>query len=167
MAPASPSSGLRRRRQLSPPAALLLLLLPALVEGVTRKKRKAPVFDPNAAVEQVHPDVTELNVGVTYMPEECEGYVTSGREFDSSYTQGKPIQFMLGSGRVIPGWEEGLLGMCVGEKRALRIPPHLAYGEEGRPPVIPPSATLIFDTELVAIKPAEEREAELRRQAEL
>jgi len=79
------------------------------------------------------------------------GRFEDGRVFDSS--QGKdPISFQLGAGRVIKGWEEGLQGMKVGEKRQLIIPPALAYGEAGsRDGTIPPNATLHFDVELMGL----------------
>jgi FKBP-type peptidyl-prolyl cis-trans isomerase len=80
------------------------------------------------------------------------GKLQDGTEFDNSYKRGEPIPLTLGEGRVIKGWEEGLLGMKVGEKRELIIPPDLAYGADGRPPVIPKNATLIFDVELVGLK---------------
>lgn len=80
------------------------------------------------------------------------GRLENGTVFDSSYDRGEPLRFKLGAGEVIPGWEIGILGMKVGEKRVLTIPPELAYGEEGIPPVIPPNATLIFDVDLVAVE---------------
>ncbi|BCS28376.1 peptidylprolyl isomerase family protein FPR2 [Aspergillus puulaauensis] len=76
---------------------------------------------------------------------------SDGSEFDASYNRGTPLGFKLGSGRVIKGWDQGLLDMCVGEKRQLTIPPEYGYGERGIGP-IPPSSTLIFDTELVEIE---------------
>jgi peptidylprolyl isomerase len=75
-----------------------------------------------------------------------------GQKFDSSRDRGQPIAIALGSGRVIPGFEEGVSGMKVGGERTLVIPPNLAYGERGAANVIPPNATLIFDVELVDVK---------------
>lgn len=79
------------------------------------------------------------------------GYLTDGRKFDSSIGR-DPFVFPLGRGSVIPGWDEGLLGMKVGEKRRLIIPPQLGYGAEGEGSVIPPNATLVFDVELMQVQ---------------
>jgi FKBP-type peptidyl-prolyl cis-trans isomerase len=78
------------------------------------------------------------------------GKLTDGTEFDNSYKRGEPIKFVLGQGTVIKGWDEGLLGMQVGEKRRLVIPPELGYGPTGQGP-IPANATLIFEVELVGL----------------
>jgi FKBP-type peptidyl-prolyl cis-trans isomerase len=75
-----------------------------------------------------------------------------GRQFDSSRTQGQPFRFPLGTGQVIKGWDQGVVGMKVGESRRLIIPADLAYGDSGAGGVIPPGATLVFDIDLVAIE---------------
>ncbi|MGB8012338.1 MAG: FKBP-type peptidyl-prolyl cis-trans isomerase [Terriglobales bacterium] len=80
------------------------------------------------------------------------GWLTTGKKFDSSVGTGHPFDFLLGGGQVIKGWDEGVAGMKVGGKRQLRIPPDLAYGAKGYPGAIPPSATLIFDVQLVDVK---------------
>jgi peptidylprolyl isomerase len=76
------------------------------------------------------------------------GKLLNGKKFDSSYDRQQPIEFSVGSGQVIKGWDEALLGMKKGEKRVLIIPPQLGYGPSGRGP-IPPNATMVFDVELV------------------
>ncbi|CAI9762879.1 unnamed protein product [Fraxinus pennsylvanica] len=110
-------------------------------------------------------DVTELQIGVKYKSATCEvqahkgdkvkvhyrGKLTDGTVFYSSFERGDSIEFELGSGQVIKGWDQGLLRMCLGEKRKLKIPSKLGYGDQGSPPTIPGGATLIFDTELVGV----------------
>lgn len=75
-----------------------------------------------------------------------------GREFDSSLKRGEPLEFVLGTGRVIKGWDQGIKGMKVGGKRTLIIPSHLAYGSRGAGTMIAPGADLIFDVHLVDVK---------------
>jgi len=109
----------------------------------------------------------KLRIGVTHRPETCTqktqngdqlsmhytGKLEDGTVFDSSVTRGQPFSFKIGAGQVIKGWDQGLLGMCIGEKRKLKIPASLGYGARGSPPKIPGGATLIFETELLDITP--------------
>src|SRR3989344_3198058 len=76
------------------------------------------------------------------------GTLEDGQKFDSSLDRGQPFSFQLGAGTVIRGWDQGLLGMKIGEKRRLVIPPELGYGSRGSGGVIPPDATLIFEVEM-------------------
>jgi len=87
------------------------------------------------------------NVSVHY-----EGSLLSGKVFDSSYERKEPIDFPLGTGKVIAGWDEGIALLKKGGKARLVIPPHLGYGARGAGRSIPPNATLIFDVELVDVK---------------
>ena len=77
---------------------------------------------------------------------------STGEEFDASYNRGAPLDFPLGAGRVIAGWDQGVVGMKVGGRRQLVIPPHLAYGDRGAGGVIKPGETLIFVVDLVDVR---------------
>lgn len=79
------------------------------------------------------------------------GTLTDGSKFDSSHDRNQPFSFKLGAGQVIKGWEQGIVGMKIGGKRKLEIPPELGYGANGFPPVIPPNSTLIFEVELLGL----------------
>jgi peptidylprolyl isomerase len=76
----------------------------------------------------------------------------SGEQFDASWDRGESFSFKLGSGSVIQGWDQGLVGMKVGGRRELVIPPELAYGPGGSPPTIPPNETLIFVIDLLEVR---------------
>jgi peptidylprolyl isomerase len=89
-------------------------------------------------------DVSMQYVGVLY---------SDGTEFDASWDRGEPFDFKLGGGEVIPGWDQGIVGMKVGGRRELVIPPDLAYGPAGQPPTIPPDATLVFIVDLLEVTP--------------
>jgi FKBP-type peptidyl-prolyl cis-trans isomerase FkpA len=80
------------------------------------------------------------------------GWLESGQQFDSSRARRDPLDFALGAGDVIKGWDEGIPGMRVGGKRKLVIPPALAYAEHGCGGVIPPQATLVFEVELLEVR---------------
>jgi peptidylprolyl isomerase len=111
-----------------------------------------PTFDENGL------GISDIVVGTG--PEALEGdtvlvhysgFLEDGTRFDSSVPRGEPYEVTIGQSNVIQGWHLGLVGMKVGGKRQLTIPPELAYGEAGNPPSIPPNATLIFDIELVSV----------------
>lgn len=79
------------------------------------------------------------------------GWFTDGGKFDSSVDRDEPFTFVLGAGQVIPGWDQGVARMKIGDKVKLTLPPELAYGREGYPGAIPPNSTLIFEVELLSI----------------
>lgn len=105
-------------------------------------------------------EISDLQVGTG--PEATSGrrvsvhYVgvafSTGEEFDASYNRGDPLEFKLGAGQVITGWDSGVAGMRVGGRRQLIIPPHLAYGDRGAGNVIGPGETLIFIVDLLAVR---------------
>ena len=80
------------------------------------------------------------------------GTLLDGTKFDSSLDRNEPFSFTLGAGEVIAGWDQGIVGMRVGGKRKLTIPPNLAYGETGSGSQIPPNSTLVFEVELLGVK---------------
>jgi len=105
-------------------------------------------------IEILTPDITctrKTQSGDTINVHYRGTLASDGTQFDASYDRGQPLSFVVGTGRVIKGWDEGLLDMCIGEKRKLTIPPELGYGQRSMGP-IPAGSTLIFETELVGIK---------------
>jgi len=119
-------------------------------------KPEIDFFDPEPPTDLVMTDVSEgdgaeatsgSSVSVHYV-----GVAhSSGEEFDASYNRGTPLQFRLGAGQVIAGWDQGVQGMKVGGRRQLVIPPHLGYGDRGAGGVIKPGETLIFVVDLLDV----------------
>ncbi|KIK02700.1 hypothetical protein K443DRAFT_677423 [Laccaria amethystina LaAM-08-1] len=112
--------------------------------------------------------VSELKIDTTYMPAECPAKAqpgdairvhytgtlyANGKKFDSSHDRGSPLPLTLGIGQVISGWDKGLQGMCLNEKRTLTIPADMAYGSRGFGNVIPANSPLVFTVELVGLEP--------------
>lgn len=150
----------------------IVVLLVALVVGVV--VISATGEDEEPAVEKTKPEVevpegkppkeletrdievgdgAEVQSGDTVTVEYVGVSYKTGEEFDSSWEREEPFTFQLGSGAVIPGWDQGLVGMKVGGRRELIIPPDLAYGKTGSPPAIGPNETLIFVVDLVDRQP--------------
>ncbi|MEZ5154673.1 MAG: FKBP-type peptidyl-prolyl cis-trans isomerase [Solirubrobacterales bacterium] len=101
------------------------------------------VVDGDGDIAETGDTVTVQYVGVDY---------ETGEQFDASWDNGQPFTFKLGSGQVIPGWDQGVTGMKVGGRRELIVPPDLAYGAQGSPPAIGPNATLVFVIDLLDVK---------------
>ena len=117
----------------------------------TKPEVEVPDGQPPAELETediVVGDGTEAKAGDTVTMEYVGVNYSNGKEFDSSWERDEPFSFQLGSGQVIPGWDQGIPGMKVGGRRELIIPPELAYGESGSPPDIGPNETLIFIVDL-------------------
>lgn len=107
----------------------------------------------DVAIDEVKPGSGDEALRFSVVDVHYTGRLEDGSVFDSSLERGEPFRFTLSAGQVIPGWDMGILGMQVGAKRKLTIPPDLAYGAAGAGGVIPPNATLIFDVELLAVTP--------------
>jgi peptidylprolyl isomerase len=103
-------------------------------------------------VDEIVGDGTEAAAGKTVVAHYVGVAFSTGEEFDSSWNRGDPLAFPLGAGRVIKGWDQGLLGMRVGGRRRLTIPPHLGYGDRGAGAAIAPGETLIFVVDLVDVR---------------
>lgn len=150
---------------------LLAAGLPAADEPAAGEKEKkaAPAATAPAAdsPEAKEPPVVETPSGLRYQDLEVGrgveaypgawvevhyiGWLPNGDEFDSTHRRGRPFGFQLGTGKVIPGWDEGVVGMRVGGRRKLILPPHLAYGERGVAGVIPPNTQLTFEVLLIKV----------------
>lgn len=150
-------------------AILTIAALCASVSAQTKKKKSAVTHKAVAAgPTKVTGEGIKTPEGLTYwdikqgtgptaasgqtVKVDYTGWLTTGKKFDSSVGSGKPFEFKLGAGEVIKGWDIGVAGMKVGGKRQLKIPPDLAYGANGYPPVIPPDSTLVFDVTLRGVQ---------------
>jgi FKBP-type peptidyl-prolyl cis-trans isomerase len=127
----------------------------------------SPAPEGPAVAKQAEPPVVQTASGLRYQDLEVGkgveaypgawvevhyvGYLPNGDEFDSTLARRRPFGFQLGVGKVIAGWDEGVVGMRVGGRRKLIIPPHLAYGERGVPGVIPPNSELTFEVLLLKV----------------
>lgn len=124
-------------------------------------RKEEPAAGPGVNIKEVKDEfkIDDVKVGTGAEAKEGStvkvhytGTLKNGTKFDSSRDKGEPFEFTIGSGQVIKGWDKGVVGMKVGGQRKLTIPYDLAYGEEGKPPTIPPRSTLLFDIELLEVK---------------
>lgn len=122
-------------------------------QGAPKVDEKKLVSGPGGLKYQVLKPGKGATAGHNVVKVHYTGWLENGTKFDSSRDSGQPIEFELGHGQVIKGWDEGVKGMKVGEQRRLVIPSDMAYGPSGRGE-IPPNATLIFDVELMEVKAA-------------
>ena len=128
---------------------------PASAQGASKLDATPKELQKNDAKQGTGPEATPGKTAVVhytgwlYDPAKADG---KGAKFDSSRDRGQPFEFPLGGGRVIKGWDVGVVGMKVGGQRTLIIPPDMGYGARGAGGVIPPNATLIFDVELIEVK---------------
>ncbi|MDO9624088.1 FKBP-type peptidyl-prolyl cis-trans isomerase [Pseudomonas sp.] len=102
-------------------------------------------------IEDIHLGEGKAVVKGALITTQYVGFLENGSTFDSSYERGKPFQCVIGTGRVIKGWDQGLMGMRVGGKRKLFVPAHLGYGEREFGPHIKPNSNLIFEIELLEV----------------
>jgi peptidylprolyl isomerase len=127
------------------------------VTGKAGKKPKVEVTGGTAPKQMVEKELIEGSGAEAKSGDEVTvqyvgvGYKT-GEEFDSSWSRHEPFTFALGAGQVIKGWDKGVVGMKVGGRRELILPPSLAYGSAGAPPAIGPNETLVFVIDLLAVK---------------
>ena len=138
--------------QVAPPTA-------AVSTGTSAQGGGPPAVSGEATVTASGLQITDIEVGTGAEVQAGQtavvnytGWLADGSKFDSSLDRGQPFAFPVGGGRVIRGWDEGVAGMKVGGMRRLIIPSDLAYGPQGRPPIIPANAELTFDVELLEVQ---------------
>jgi FKBP-type peptidyl-prolyl cis-trans isomerase len=143
---------MRNRSMLAAVAALGVSALVIAAEPASQPAGKSETTASGLKITHVAPGTGAKDGDTVYVL--YTGKLADGTVFDTTSKRGdEPIDFVLGKGMVIKGWDEGIKGMQIGEKRVLEIPPDIAYGKEGRPPIIPANATLTFDVELVGLRP--------------
>lgn len=130
---------------------------PAPTVELTKQVTISPTTKPMADIKELKIEDLVTGTGVAVKSGDTitmhySGSLLDGTKFDNSYDRGKPFETQIGVGRVIKGWDEGVIGMKVGGKRRLTIPSELAYGQRGIPGAIPPNSPLIFELELISIK---------------
>ncbi|MBI4529819.1 MAG: FKBP-type peptidyl-prolyl cis-trans isomerase [Deltaproteobacteria bacterium] len=139
----------RHRRKPTPePAAFASWLLIALFLFSSCARTESP----SLKVDDLQPGTGAEAVSGKLVTVHYTGWLVNGTKFDSSVDRNQTLTFRLGAGRVIRGWDEGLVGMKVGGKRKLTIPPRLGYGAKGSGKSIPPNATLIFEIDLLNVR---------------
>jgi FKBP-type peptidyl-prolyl cis-trans isomerase FkpA len=146
------------------PKPLLKFFAAAVLAGSVAACNSKPAVAPTPGVNSMQsvqlktgsgPELTAGKIAVvqyTGWLYEASAPDNKGKQFDSSRSAGQPFRFPVGAGQVIKGWDQGVIGMKIGESRRLIIPADLAYGDSGAGGVIPPGAALIFDIDLVAIE---------------
>jgi FKBP-type peptidyl-prolyl cis-trans isomerase len=131
---------------------LSVILLALTMVGCSSDSPEATVTSSGLQIEElVVGEGESARVGATAVVH-YTGWLVDGTKFDSSVDRDSPFDFVIGEGRVIKGWDEGVATMRVGGKRKLTIPPDLAYGDRGAGDVIPPGATLVFEVELLEVR---------------
>lgn len=144
---------------------ILVFILAILIAGISfffikKEKISKPKIE-RTELQLAHPElkIEDLIIGTGQKAEKGKkltvhytGKLEDGKVFDSTYNKNRPFSFVLGQGKVIPGWEIGIEGMKEGGKRKLTIPSQLGYGESGVRGMIPPNATIVFEIELIKVE---------------
>lgn len=140
---------------------MVVFLVYSIIQTLPPKVTELPGVDPNIEIIKTASGLQyqDLVVGSGAIAQsgqtvtvDYKGWTTDGATFDSSIQRGQPFEFVLGTGAVIEGWDEGVVGMAVGGKRLLIIPSDLGYGDAGAGGVIPGGATILFEVDLLEIK---------------